>query len=437
MFSLPVVNYMEETQTEKSTWLQRLKEQSWEAELLVSAIGTFASFQLFAVVKWLMFVMIDYLPPTQYFIGYIATYTGMLAVSMLTSMFILHFFLRFYWVGLVGLNSVFSETESKNSAFSEIYTVKMLAILPKVKDSIHKVDDQCSVIFSIAFCLMVIYAYFAALLGLFIVFYNVLEPYLPHWLLIMPAVFVVTTAIVQALVSVIANLKRFHADQRIQTLYFQVTRFQNWVFLGPFFTPVLQILMSFWSNFRNKKRLFLLQGGCFAIGLCSSVYFTVNSKVQYFLEEDYFADGTRVYTEFYAQNNAQAEFLIAPEIQAEILRKPVTTLFIPVFRHENRVSQPLCEESLQFREDASKREMKMACYQYYHAVLLNGHAITPNFKRMNHPQTGQAGIFAYLDLSEANAGDNMLTIRKELHAEDNMQWTIPFFLVDSNGFNGN
>lgn len=83
---------MEEIREEQASWLQSLKEQSWEAELLVSAIGTFASFQLLSVVEWLMFIMIDYLPPSQYFIGYIATYTGMVAVGMLTSMFILHFF---------------------------------------------------------------------------------------------------------------------------------------------------------------------------------------------------------------------------------------------------------------------------------------------------------------------------------------------------------
>lgn len=152
------MNQMEEIRKAPSSWLQSLKEQSWEAELLVSAIGTLASFKLLSVVEWLMFVMIDFLPPSQYFTGYIATYTGMVAVGMLTSMFILHFFLRFYWVGLVGLNSVFQDGDSKNSAFSQIYTKRMMAILPKVEDTVPRVDEQCSVIFSIAFCLVTIYA---------------------------------------------------------------------------------------------------------------------------------------------------------------------------------------------------------------------------------------------------------------------------------------
>lgn len=169
---------MEEIREEQASWLQSLKEQSWEAELLVSAIGTFASFQLLSVVEWLMFIMIDYLPPSQYFIGYIATYTGMVAVGMLTSMFILHFFLRFY---LVDLNSVFREGDSKNSAFSEIYITRLMSMLPKVEHTINRVDEQCSVIFSIAFCLVAIYAYFAALLGLFMVYYNLSAPYLPFY----------------------------------------------------------------------------------------------------------------------------------------------------------------------------------------------------------------------------------------------------------------
>jgi hypothetical protein len=32
-------------------WLQRLKDESWEAELLVSAIAIFGTFQLFALVE--------------------------------------------------------------------------------------------------------------------------------------------------------------------------------------------------------------------------------------------------------------------------------------------------------------------------------------------------------------------------------------------------
>lgn len=65
-------------------------------------------------------------------------------------MFVIHF-LRAYWIGLVGLNSVFPDYSIEDSVYSKIYTEKILSILPKLEDSIKKVDELCSVIFSAAF----------------------------------------------------------------------------------------------------------------------------------------------------------------------------------------------------------------------------------------------------------------------------------------------
>ena len=421
------MNQMEEIRKAPTSWLQSLKEQSWEAELLVSAIGTLASFKLLSVVEWLMFVMIDFLPPSQYFTGYIATYTGMVAVGMLTSMFILHFFLRFYWVGLVGLNSVFQDGDSKNSAFSQIYTRRMMAILPKVEDTVPRVDEQCSVIFSIAFCLVTIYAYFAVLLGLFMVYYNLASPYLPHWLLILPAILLAGIAVLQTLVSSVANIKRLHDNQNVQTLYYHVTRFQNLVFLGPFFTPVQQIMMTFWTNFKNKKGLFLLMTGCFVIGLASSVYIMINSKALFLLQSDYFNDDSRVYSEYYSPNNDTARFLISPEIDGDVISANVTTLFIPTFRYEDRIQIKACG-AINKDTNMSEGMNKVACYKKYHRVKLNGQNIEPSFKRIKHPLTGQKGLFAFVNLETANQGENTLSVEKLMGEGEPIRWDIPFFV---------
>ena len=48
------------------TWLQRLKEESWEAELLVSTISIFGTFQMFNLISWSINRFIDLLNPDQY-----------------------------------------------------------------------------------------------------------------------------------------------------------------------------------------------------------------------------------------------------------------------------------------------------------------------------------------------------------------------------------
>ena len=148
---------MEKSSTKDSkNWLQKLKDESWEAELLISTVAIFGTLQLFKVIDWGTNFVIDTLPTSQYIIGYGIVFTGLLAVSILTTMFIIHFLLRAYWVGLVGLNSVFPDDSIADSAYSEIFRKKMLSVLPKLEETIKDVDQLSSVIFSAAFLMLFI-----------------------------------------------------------------------------------------------------------------------------------------------------------------------------------------------------------------------------------------------------------------------------------------
>jgi hypothetical protein len=57
-------------------WLQKLKDESWEAELLVSTISIFGAFQMFRLIDWSTNKFIDILNPNQYFIGYFIVFFG-------------------------------------------------------------------------------------------------------------------------------------------------------------------------------------------------------------------------------------------------------------------------------------------------------------------------------------------------------------------------
>ncbi|MEM9341207.1 MAG: hypothetical protein AAGA66_20930, partial [Bacteroidota bacterium] len=93
--------------TASKTWIQKLKEESWQAEILISTIAIYGSLQLYGQIDSFASLVIDYLPPGEYTKGYLIVSFGVIAVCVLTTMFIIHFLLRTYWIGLVGLNSVF------------------------------------------------------------------------------------------------------------------------------------------------------------------------------------------------------------------------------------------------------------------------------------------------------------------------------------------
>ena len=130
-----------EEKKDSKAWLQKLKDESWEAELLISTVAIFGTVQMFKLIDWSVIYFINTLAPQDYIVGFSICFISLLAVSVLATMFVIHFMLRAYWVGLVGLNSVFPDYDLEDSPFSKIYTRKMLAILPKLKHTIQDVDD--------------------------------------------------------------------------------------------------------------------------------------------------------------------------------------------------------------------------------------------------------------------------------------------------------
>ena len=89
---------------------------------MVSAIAIFGTFQLFDAVVWVTNMFINIIPPEQYLISYMIVFMDLLGVIVLSAMFIIHFILRVYWEGLVGLNSLFPDYSIKDSPNSELYT---------------------------------------------------------------------------------------------------------------------------------------------------------------------------------------------------------------------------------------------------------------------------------------------------------------------------
>ena len=143
---------------------------TWELELLISGAVLFALFQI---------------PPVlTSFFGHLEPHTTatMLTVLLLGEMyvkaivfyaliapFVVHLVARAYWVGLVGLHSVFPkgvncENYKSGPLTLEVYKARLVS-LPAI---ISRVDNFCSMIFSFAFLLVILFAFtvfFCGVLG--------------------------------------------------------------------------------------------------------------------------------------------------------------------------------------------------------------------------------------------------------------------------------
>jgi len=420
------------------SWLQKLKEESWEAELLVSTVSILGTYQMFNLVNWSTNMFIDLLNPSQYYIGYFIVYFGLLAISILISMFVIHFFLRAYWIGLVGLNSVFPDYSIKDSAYSKIYTEKILSILPKLKDSIQKVDELCSVIFSAAFTFLLMYMYLGLFASIYLLIFNLLSDYIQSYILLIPVILIGSSLFIQTAFTIISNLKFNKEKRNLQIWNFKIVRFVSIIIYGPLYKSILQVSMIFGSNFKKKKTLIYLILLFLISGMFVSIYQMTNTNIPYLISRDSYFDETKSYSSYYKTENEYNNFLLNPEIDSDKVESNILKLFIPIFGHEKMARQKICElfpkDPFKSLSDQRKqqRSQLLNCYHEYNFVFLNEENIKVEFLRYNHPKTNQYGIICYIELSNLKFGLNKLDVKKKYGGNNNTEWTIPFYYISKN-----
>lgn len=421
------------SETKKNiTWLQRLKEESWEAELLVSAIAIYGTFQLFGLIEWATNKYIDLLPVEQYIYGYFIVFMGLLAISILVAMFVIHFFLRAYWIGLVGLNSVFPDYSVEDSAYSKIYTEKILAILPKQEDTIQKVDELCSVIFSAAFTILLIYSYLSVFLSLYMLLFNLLIDYVPSYILLIPIFIVILLLVISFIFNIIGNLKQLKSNVWVQTWMFKIVKLSSMVTYGPLYRNLLQVSMVFGSNFKKKKSLVYLILLFFLSGMCVAVVKIQDTNIFHLIKPGSY-DEQKMHLSYYENQDINESFLLTPQIQSDIIEGETVKLFIPIFHHEGNYQKNTCGEFIE-KEDLSsdenrvqRRKFNLECYEKYHQVMLNGVPLTINFLKKNHLVSEQLGIVGFIDKELFKKGNNTLVVTKTLGAVKEFTWSIPFY----------
>jgi hypothetical protein len=415
------------------SWLQRLKDDSWEAELLISAASIFAIMKAFSLLSWGVDFFINNLHPEQYYIGYMISVFGYFALGILGAFFVIHFSLRAYWIGLIGLNSVFPDYSIKEGQYSEIYNKKMSEYLPKIPATIKTLDEICSVIFSASFAGLIFYLY-VALAGAFVLtVYSFVSAYLPSTTLFIIGIVFAVFILFSSIVSIVANIKKYKQNVEVQTWLFRIAIWNSKVFYGPFYKYLLQTMMMFSSNYKQKPAIINTLKIMVVCGFGLAILQLIQSNYLYLIRTDVPQDETRIYPEHYLSNNTEKTFLLGPEIQSKIVSNQALSLFVPILKYETKTMAETCElnerdtknldDTLQqiiWRED-------LDCYATSISLFLNDRAISSNFIKIDHAITGQFGLFAFVSLEDMKQGTHHLTIIKKIDEDEQKKWQIPFY----------
>ena len=149
----------------KPEWLQRLEQESYQAELIVSGVALLGALQLPGLIEDLLDWFLQRANAEQQeLIGYAIIYLLFGAFVLLFN-FVLHFSLRTLWIGMIGLASVFPEGINENYHwYSENFLSRLKARFPDLQQYNQRLDDLCSLLFSIAGVSLITFTCIIALL---------------------------------------------------------------------------------------------------------------------------------------------------------------------------------------------------------------------------------------------------------------------------------
>jgi hypothetical protein len=401
----------------------------WELELLISGAVVFSLLQL---PGWIddQYLRVRVQVERGSFVGTLMLYVY-IKVSLYTLIicFLTHLAARGYWVGLIGLESVYPRGINwKNTNYGPVMTEVYRERMGRVQAHIDSADRFCSTLFPLAFALVSLCLYSLVMLGTlsglaFLATRVAGRPDAFRW------AFVGAAAVLLGIPTVAwAADKRLGAEAERGGRTHRVLRGLGTTVYYLNAMPAIGVMfITLYSNARRSLRypvmvigivvLFLfvfvhdimLREGLLRVG---GTAFYPDDAGELAVEPAYYAD-QREPGELYDR---------APFIQSEVVRGPYVRLFIPFVPMLH--GESLAEGCPGLRgvnpggvrlgraqsADSARTRALLACWTRLQPVTLNGRAITPVFRFTTEARTGVRGIVAQIPVQGLPRGQNVLSV---------------------------
>jgi hypothetical protein len=418
----PIITYPETSKHEPAV-------RPWELELLISGAVVFSLLQVPGVVDGLYGRVQPHLAERAHF-GAFMLYTYVkLILYTLISCFIMHLGMRAYWVGLIGLETVFPHgVRWEDSTYGPIMTDVYRRKLGRLQPRIDAADRFCSILFPLAFTLVMVFAYSVLMLGVVTLLAFGISRLLlngQHFALLCIAIFAVALS-----VPLIAwALDRWmgarlepgsRGDRTIRRLslaayYVNAMPAYGTVFMTLFSNakkgaryPMMYALMALLFGFFIMKDVFMARG----VVLTTDHLYLPDTPGEFGLRAAYYE----------SQREPGGVYDRTPSIQSDVVSDPYVKLFIPytpirhgaAFAEQCPQVEPLSRGGVRMdigaQPQAAQVQAVMDCWMRLQPVTLNGAPIRPDFRFYEQPQSGLRGIMAYIPVAGLPRGENVITV---------------------------
>lgn len=409
--------------SDKPGWLRKLEEESWQAELIISGLAIYSSLQLPGLVEWAMEwslanVSLQFMP----FLYLFFTYFGM-GSYILIFVFIGHFVLRAFWIGLVGLNSVFPRSiNMASSYYSKHFLEKFEADSPDPNERIHQLDKLCSVLFAggaqILMIFLAINIDILIIAGLRYLLGQFMEDRTADIIMYT----VIAVSVVPLFLVMLTNIKSLRDRAWVKRWQYPIYKISSFITMHIFARPASQLAMTFQTNLSIKRYTGYVFGFMILVGVAFIIRYGGRTLIAFTRPEilyETYDRSDRLVPAHYATLRDPDQRLFSLELESDRITDDFLRVFVPVLEWESEARDSLCGVFTP-SDDLSRQERRAAirsfstdCYQRRHSFYVNDSLYhSPDLVKYEHPNQGEDGILVYLPTAGFQVGKNVLRVEK-------------------------
>ncbi|MDX1665744.1 MAG: hypothetical protein R3350_00860, partial [Saprospiraceae bacterium] len=327
-----------DSSTKKPTWLQILEAESWQAELIISGIAIFGSLQLPGLlgsgIDWVLVTFDEAYQAPFYFIFW---YLAIVSVALIVN-FILHFCMRAFWIGSIGLSSVFPHgIKADSGLFSSHYMRQMVEEFPDIDDFNQRLDQKCSLVFALSFIIIIAILTVTFYLLLLMLVLGIIRQFVPSMPFTTIYTVLILLLILPAFLSGLLNIRALRERQWVKRIHFPffVKRYARATF-SILYEPYHYLVMTFATNYRPRQ-IGLIFGIYFASIMILAVPVFIQTNAMYLQKDIFHARGKRadkIYAVNYEDRLSDGQAILQPTIPSESISDDRMRLFIPLIQRE-------------------------------------------------------------------------------------------------------
>ena len=243
-----------------SEWLEKLQQESWQLELLISGLALFGIWESRG-----MILKLEYYLDTNIVDAYVAYANALIFIlhagwAIFLINLLIHIIIRGLWIGAIGLRYVSGDIDFTQLNYSDIFKEYFLKRIGSFDDYIERLEKLSSVLFSFTFLLFFMFFSFVFVNVAFGVLFSTLKAIFytdsteaPQALIFFSMFFYSLGFIVLIDFFTLGGFKRVK-DKTFSRIYFWIYRFFGLLSLSFIYRP---LLLNFIDN-RYTRRLFFL-----------------------------------------------------------------------------------------------------------------------------------------------------------------------------------